>query len=61
MLQSRGGVRQQALRIKVIRKDGTIEDHGLVAFRHKNFFINFVVNLWIGFKAWQRRKRNIAV
>jgi hypothetical protein len=33
---ARGGIREATIAVKVIRADGTEEDHGVVSYYHKN-------------------------
>ena len=35
-VSAKGGVREATIAVKVIRADGTVEDHGVVSFYHKN-------------------------
>jgi len=35
-VSAKGGVREATIAVKVIRADGTVEDHGVVSYYHKN-------------------------
>lgn len=54
------GASAQAIRIRIIRADGRVEDRGLVSYWHKNPILNLVVNAYICAKNlyWRWRTRS---
>ncbi len=53
---SKVGVRMQSVEAVVMRADGTVENLGVVAFSHSNFFIHCAGNAGI---LYRRLKRSV--
>lgn len=57
---ARGEAKESFITAQVIRKDGTIEDRGVVSYWNKNWAKHYAVNAWILMKdAWRGIKGRV--